>query len=292
MPNDVGTMYATWTEPDGAEWALSNTADDYGLFTTNGPAGWGAPPYEIVTDPLSRGGVRVRFVRAEPARLTWPLHVWGETHQQFIDRWRALRGAFLSTLHRGVPGTLRVARPDGSAREIQAYYEDGFTGLAGQNWLSASPVLTLLCPDPYWRDITDTVLPFSYGLATNYLAPYPQVSSSQVLGATTVNNPGEVVAWPQWTVTGPMAALAALNNTTGQQFELTYALAAGQTITITTEEPTVRGPSGENLVSALNWPTAYLWPLLAGDNDVEFNVSGAGVGTAVSLSFRARYEGA
>lgn len=283
-------MFATWTTPDGEEFVLTDT--NLGWFTTPGPAGWGAPQYELVTDPIARGGAHLRFVRAEPARINWPLYVWGDTHDEFVANWRTIRRAFLLSLHRGEPGVLRVSRPSGTgAREIEAFYEEGFSGEAGQNWVSAKPVVSLWCPDGYWRDVEDTSLPFTYGEGTSFFAPYPQVSASQVLGSTTVNNPGEVVAWPRWTVTGPMVALTAINDTTGQSFELTYTLAAGQTITIDTNSPQITGPSGENLVSALNWPAAYLWPLVTGDNEVQFNVSGAEAGTGVELVFRARYEG-
>jgi len=291
MPNAVGTMYATWTDPDGVEWLLSRIdEDDPGWFTTSGPAGWGAPPYEIVTDPLSRGGVNVRFVRAEPARINWPIHIHGDTYLDFTDRFRQLRRAFLLTLHRRSPGILRVARPDGSAREIEAFYEEGFAGGAGENWLYANPVVTLLCPTPYWRDAIDTVLPFDYDEGGSFLAPYPHVSSA-TLGTTVVTNTGEVDAWPVWTVTGPLVAVTGTNETTGHSFQMTYTLGAGQTLVITSDPPTASGPAGQNIISSLNWPAAYLWPLVPGDNTVSFSVSGAGIGTSVQLAYRNRYEG-
>jgi Phage tail protein len=291
MPNVVGTMFATWTDPDGVVWNLSDRSNNSKWFTTTGPSGWGAPQFELVTDPLARGGIHMRFVRAEPARIIWPLHIWGDTHLDFVGNYRSLANAFILTLHRQAPGLLRVARPDGSAREIEAFYEEGFGGESGQGWVAAAPVLTLMCPDGFWRDAADTVAPFVYGAGTSFFAPYPQVSSSQVLGSTTVNNPGDVTAWPAWTVTGPMVALTAINDTTGQAFELTYTLSAGQQITISTAEATVTGPAGENLIGSLNWPAAYLWPLVTGANTVQFNLSGAGAGAAVELSFRARYNG-
>lgn len=289
--DDVGTMTATWIDPDGVEWALSETGDSPGWFTTFGPAGWGAPPYEIVTDPLARGGANLRYVRANPSKITWPLHVWGATFVEFTQRYRDLRRAFISTLHKNTPGILRVQLPDGTAREILAYYEDGFTGQSGENWTYANVALTLNCPDGYWRDSVDTSQAFAYGTAGSFLAPYPQTSPSQVLGSTTVTNAGEVDAWPTWTVVGPMASLQAVNLTTGMEFNLAFALTAGQTLTITTDPPSVRGPGGQNLVSALDWPSAYLWPLVSGDNNVQFNLSGAAAGTTVTLTYRARYEG-
>ena len=65
---DVGSLEATWTDPDGNVWQLTNPGDEIGWFTTAGLAGWGATPIEIITDPLARGGEEVRFIRAHPRR--------------------------------------------------------------------------------------------------------------------------------------------------------------------------------------------------------------------------------
>ncbi len=289
---DVGTMYATWTDPLGTVWPLTDTDPDRGYFTTREIAGWGAQPYEITTDPMARGGESVRHIRAQPGRVTWPLHIWGDTHTQFLDRYRAVRRAILMTVHRGLPGVLTVHRPDGTARFIECFYEDGFTGEAGQNWLSASPVLTMYCPDGAWKGSEEIVERRTFGTPVSFFSPFGTLSGSQVLGQTVVNNPGEMTSWPQWQITGPCTAVTATNNTTGQSFVLTFTLNPGEVITVTTERPSVRGPSNQNLTGSLNWPSAYLWGLVPDDNNIEFAVSGGGVGTAIELSFHARYEGA
>lgn len=289
---DVGTMYATWTDPLGTVWPLTDIAPERGFFTTFGVAGWGAAPYEIVTDPMARGGESVRHIRAQPARLTWPLHVWGETHQQFVDRIRAIRKAIMMTVHRGIPGTITVQRPDGSARYIEAFYEDGFGGEGGEHWLSANPVLTMFCPDGSWRDVDQVVERRTFGTPVSFFSPFLTVSESQVIGATTINNPGDMTAWPTWTITGPCTSVTATNNSTEQSFVLTHTLIAGATATITTDRPMVRGSAGENIADKLNWPAAYLWGLLPDANDIQFVVAGGSTGTAIELAFHPRYEGA
>jgi hypothetical protein len=289
---DAGSIYATWTDPLGQQWQLSNTDDHLGYFTTDAIAGWGAVPVEIITDPLSRGGEDVRHIRAEPRRLTWPLHIFGDDHLQFLTRYRNLLRAFTATTHRRTPGVLRVARPDGTAREIEAFYEDGFGGEAGENWLFANPVLTLFCPDGYWRAAEPTIIPRTNAPGRPYLRRYPQVSSAQVLGAFTATNPGEVDAWPTWTITGPATKVIAVNTDAGGAFTLTHDLPPGETITITTNRPTVRGPGGRNLTDALDWPGAMLWPLVPGTNQVDVQIHGAGPGSGFTLTFHARFEGA
>lgn len=293
----AGTIRATWTAPDGSVWDLSNTDPDFGWLTPNAIGGWGANPVEIVADPDARGGERVRHIRSLPRRLTWPLHIHGEqaglvTHMLFVQRWWALMEAFTMTTHWRKPGVLRVARPDGSAREVEAFYEAGFEGEPGEGWVSANPVLTLYCPDGYWRDVTPVREPREYPASRPYLNPYPTVSSDRVFGATTIVNPGQVDAWPVWTVTGPATQLVAANNTLGEQFTLTYTLAAGQQLTMATRTLRVRGPAGQNLVDALNWPWAQVWPLRPRANDINYQVSGSEPGTSIVLEYYPRYEAA
>ncbi len=289
---DVGTITATWIDPTGTEWPLSDTSDDVGWFTTSGPAGWDATTYEIVTDPLSRGGEQVRFIRSKPGELTWPIYTGGETHLEYIQRRRAIKRAFTMTVHRSTPGVLRVARPDGTAREISCYYQGGLEGDSGDGWLWSKDAVSLFCPDGYWRDVNATTVTRAWQVGSDFFSPFPKVSAGLSLGETQINNPGDVDAWPDWTITGPMTALSATNVTTGLSFSLSYALNAGEQVTITTNRPTVRGPAGQNLVQYLDWPNAYLWSLVPDDNSVILNVSGGASGTKVDMVFHARYEGA
>ena len=149
----------------------------------------------------------------------------------------------------------------------------------------------MFCPNGFWRDTTSQTVTRSYDAGTTpYLDPYPTVSSGQVLGASQITNPGETDAWPDWVITGPAEEVVATNHTTGEEFTLTSSLAGGEPSTITTDPPTVRGPAGEVLTSALTWPGAVLWPLKPGVNDVEFAVNSSGVGTSIQLTYVPRYE--
>ncbi|WP_374224575.1 hypothetical protein [Micromonospora sp. C51] len=200
--------------------------------------------------------------------------------------------AIVATKYRGA-GLLTVYRDDASARCIECYYEDGFGGEPGENLRFANPALTLFCPDGFWRDVEPRHVRREYlAASTPYLDPYPTVTTSRVLGDSTVTNPGDVSAWPSWTLTGPATELTATNATTGEAFTLTYTLTAGQqaTITITPDRALVRGPAGQNLIGSLNWPGATLWALQPGLNEVNFSVSGSAAGTAIELSFYPRYE--
>lgn len=291
-PENPGTMRAVYVAPDGVEWPLTGPHTLHGWLTPPGPAGWGAAPISIVSDPRATGGDQVRHIRSSARRINWPLHVYGDTHEQFVTRWRALIAAITMTTHRMAAGALRVERPDGSARQIDVFYEDGLQGAAGEAWLSANPVVTWYCPDGYWRDTTPMTVERSHSPGASFLGDYPRISSSRVLGTTDVVNPGEVTAWPTWTLTGPATSLTAVNHTLGQQFALSHSLGAGETVTVTTFPPTVRGPGDVNLVDSLDWPDSQLWPLAPGVNSVEFLVGGATTGSMVEMAFYPRYEAA
>lgn len=288
----VGTIRATWIDPTGVEWDLSSPDGQIGWFTRPGIGGWGAAPVTIVTDPLAGGGVSVRHQRPESRRLTWPLHIWGDTHMEWLTRYRALMRAFTLTKYLG-PGLMRVARPDGSARQIPCLYEDGFAGEPNENHTFAQPVLTLFCPDGYWLDTEPLIVRRDYVAATTpYLSPYPTVSNDRVLGESTINYTGDVEAWPSWKLTGPATQFTATNRTTGKSFTLTYTLLDGQVATIT-RTPTrtlVRGPDDINLIGTLNWPGAQIWSLLPGVNDVDLQVQGSSIGTSIELSVYRRFE--
>jgi hypothetical protein len=271
-----------------------------GWYTlADGVSGLGAAPYELTVDPHPRGGARLRHAQPQPRTIVWPLRVYGADHLAFTGNWRQLAKAFTRTLRDG-PGVLEIARPDGTSRRIEVYYQDGFEGLGARTTgrIADTAVLALWCEDPYWVDPVPVMVHREQGVGVDFLVPYPSVSSSQVLGATTVNNPGDVVVWPTWTITGPASLITFTHAGTGDEFVLNPNdpsighgnLLAGEQVTVRTDPVQVRYQDGSNWVGALNWPDAVLWGLDPGDNPVSFQLDGAGPGSAVDLSFNPRYE--
>lgn len=295
---DVGFAVATWYAPDGSVWPL--TAPDSGLFTqSEGVSGLGAAGITITSDARARGGARVRHIQPGTRSIVWPLYVYGQTHQEFIELWRAVVGAFTQTTRLG-PGTLEIGRPDGSARVVDAYYESGaeVSGKQGYYITSDYFVLSLFCEDPYWRDRQAQTVHREFSEGVDFLSPYPSVSSSQVLGETTLTNPGDVDAWPDWTMTGPASILTATRDDTGESFSLNPSaddidhgdLEQGEYVTVQTDPPRVRFMDGSNWTGALDWPGAVLWSLPPGITKVTFDLDGAAAGSAVDMSFYPRYE--
>lgn len=288
-PAPADVLVPTWFPPDGSG-PLPLNPDGAVYLSLDGWSGvTGAAPVSITTDPHPRGGARVRHIQPEPRTIIWPLRFRAAQHMGLVLPWRQVAQKFTQTRRLG-PGVLRIARPDGTAREISAHYEDGFSGQPGQGWLEDTAVLQLYCEDPYWRDVNPTVVARAFSDPLNYYDPYASISSGQVLGETTITNDGDVEAWPSWTVTGPMTQLAGTNHTTGEMFTLDAVLLASEVATITTDPPSVRGPAGQNWSGLLDWPTAVLWGLAPGSNDIDFAVAGAAAGTRIELAYKRRYE--
>ncbi|WP_405911371.1 phage tail family protein [Streptomyces longwoodensis] len=299
---EIGYATATYIDPTGTVWPL--TDEPLGWFTlADGVSGLGAATYELTTDAHPRGGARLRYAQPQPRAIVWPLYVYGDTHMEFITRWRQLVTAFTRTLREGpdgkrTPGWLEIARPDGTRRRIAVFYQNGFEGRGtkGTGIVSDSAVITLWCEDPYWRDPVEVSVHRETGAGSSFFVPYPTVSSSQVLGSTIVENPGDVIVWPTWVVTGPASLITFTNSATGEAFALNPTavghgnLLAGERVTISTDPPSVRYQDGSNWVGALNWPAATLWGLAPGRNPVEFALTGSGPGSAVDLHFNPRYE--
>lgn len=293
---EIGYASITYIDPTGTRWPMTDITADW--FTlADGVSGLGAAPYTLTSDPHPRGGARLRHVQPQPRTIVWPVLVKGSNHTVFTANWRALARAFTRTLHEG-PGALEVARPDGTVRQIAVYYSEGWDGrgqtATGITWDSA--VVTLWCEDPYWVDTEPAVVHRENGVGEDFFVPYPMVSSSQVLGATTVDNPGDVDVWPTWVVTGPASAITFTREDTGDAFTLDMtatahgALLAAETVTISTDPPRVRSGTDENLIDGLNWPDAVLWSLPPRPTPVTFHLDGAETGSAVDLTFHPRYE--
>jgi len=307
---EIGYAAVTYIDPTGTRWPMTDLAADW-YTLAEGVSGLGAATYTLTSDPHPRGGERLRHVQPGARTIVWPVLVKGADHMEFTRTWRALATAFTSTLRVGPdgrrpPGTLEVARPDGSVRRIAVYYHSGWDGrgqaATGITWDSA--VLTLWCEDPYWQDAQAVTVHRETGAPADYLAPYPTVSSSQVLGVTTLTNPGDVEVWPSWLVTGPASKITFTRQDTSEDpdvdtsasFVLDMAatahgpLLAGETVTISTDPPRVRSGTGENLFDGLNWPEAVLWDIPRGQTPVVFQLDGAEAGSSVDLTFYPRYE--
>lgn len=286
-PVNPGEYVPTFIDPTGQVWELNPPGNEF--FTMNAVTGYGITPVELITRADPRGGVIVAGVRDQARNLVWPVRIRDSTHMGFLTRWRAFAAALALTKRRG-PGVFRLTRPNGSAREVLCHYQGGMDGEPGQGWTYDTPVLSLLVPEGHWRDSQPIPIEWKTGGTVDFLAPYPSISSGDVLGAVEVTNPGQVEAWPTWRLYGPATQLVATNGTRGQTFTINRTIADGEWLDITTRPGLVTNPAGAAVNGALVRPGSVLWRLDPGVNDVDLAVTGAGPSTRLVMTFYPRYE--
>lgn len=295
-----GVYRALWYPPDGSD-PLDLNPPDKQWWSLKANSGLGAVPVELVTTDNPAGGVIVEWAREQERTILWPVRMRSATHLGLLEVWRRVQYLVTQTKRYG-PGRLRLQRPDGSEREILAYYSSGLEGEPEDGtWLQVTAVINLLCPDPYWRDTRTITAEFRDEADPDYLAPYPSIASGRVLGAATLTNPGDRAVWPSWKIRGPMTSLTATNDTRGETFTVTHILAAGEVLTISSRPIQVRGPAGQNLIGALDLVGGGGKPWRIdprGTSQVTFSVAGSAAdsapgaddGTRIWLSHPIDYE--
>lgn len=167
--------------------------------------------------------------------------------------------------------------------ESGAWGED--VGLTYCKW-----VMSFQAPIPFWESTTVESFSVTSGNTGRGLLPQLsklRVSSSQALGVVTVNNTGDVAAYPVWTVLGPVAGLTISNGS--QSFGFNASIPEGQTITVDTETGLVTDDSGANRYSLLN-SAPKLFALQPGTTSISVLGTEATTSTRITCSYSLRYE--
>ncbi len=284
---------------NGVERALD---DSTGVHVAMGSKGLGMPSISVSGDKLPYApGETPRQVATPASVLDIPIYIEAATSALLDALLDTVRGWVLpGTERRTTPRTVlfRVTRDDGAEREIEGVYGGGLEGddLAGvETWQDG--MLSLFCPDPYWRDIAATEVTFTSGTGVRSWFPYwpYDLTPSSVFAEQTITNGGQVEAWPVWTITGPGSNPTLANLTTGEELSLVMELGAGDVVTIDTSESgatakTIRDQNGANLWP-LATPLSVMWPLEVGGTDVRVSLAGATVASSVELAYRRRWAG-
>lgn len=275
----------TWIDPDGVEtllrplWALSGRM---------------APPVKFEEESVpGQAGSRLRDVHHGPRDYTMPLRIDGVDAADLRTKIRELTLAMDPT--RG-PGRIRVQSPIGDTRELNCRYAAGLEldetlGDTSTDVYQYAPTV-FRAFDPYWYATSDVSQLFTAGAPATFFPFFPlRLVSSEVFADATVNNGGDVEAWPVWTITGPGSALVLRNLTTGKLLSLsTWLSAGGETLTIDTRPgiKTVTGDDGTNLFTTLTADSS-LFPLARGDNLIRAELIGSNAASSVQLAFKPRY---
>lgn len=298
------TLSFDWFAANGAMYQLSGIPDlglDEGFGVTAAVRGLDMPPSVLVTEDVPlQPGQRLRNVKVGARTVDLPIFIRATTPARLQNYIRTLRYAMDPT--RG-EGRLRVTPPDGNPRELFCRYAGQWTGdlspdRYGVVWQET--LVTLQANDPYFYATAPTIQDFSIGaalltfLTTDVGDPFLPLSltASTVLGDVSVTNPGDIIAWPVWTVTGPGSNIILTNLTTNKTLEVDTTLSAGEQLVIDTRpgRKTVTGPGSVNLFGSMN-ATSVIWSLPVGASTVRVAVTSATTDTLVRLSFVPGYLG-
>ena len=292
LPSVSGSELYAWVDPDGTEHAL-NTAAGYDVLV--GMSGRWYPDMDIVEDIIpQQPGARWRETVVRPRTVDIPILVRGSTYLQRDQRVRELA--------RWVDGRR------GESRFRVTALNDAILDLIGRGTLTMNEgpeerqhiaqtvIVTMRAQDPYWRD-KDAISPDPYvsgGTVETWFGrpwfPF-RLASSTVIANPTIDNDGDVEAWPSWLITGPGTNPVLRNLTSGKRIALdSYTLVPGQQILIDTAPgvKSVTDALGTNLFGSLSGDSE-LWPLVRGSNAIQIELGSATSVSSVVVSYRRRF---
>jgi hypothetical protein len=286
--------------------ALTSVDDHLELNASNGYVvmpgleGLDNPPWSLTElEPYGWDGGLVDHVRSGIREAFLPLFLEGATAEEFRARKRRLMR--LLNPKRG-PVTWTITYPDGYTRSLVGRFVPGTAALTsdspGTTWQTIG--VPLRAHDPYWLgDLQRSRLvaqgatkPFLSELGAPLSPFFPvRLSSSQVIGQPfAVTNPGDVEAFPVWTIHGPGDGLTVTLEDTGETFTLTGALTDSDTVTIDARRGllSVTDQDGANLFARLA-ANPDLFALPAGPVVLSVALGSAGDGAYVELAYTPRY---
>lgn len=275
-----------WVDPDDGVTELDCEWDASGRFAPN-------PVFEADGVP-GQSGKRLRFVRHDVHEFALKFWLYEPSEE-------LLRTTLRSTVYRMDPtrgiGRLRVVAPGGDSREIFCRVASGLgvSEVLGEDsaFYAQRIGATFLAHDPYWYSVGDTAIVYTGDTEVATFFPFFPLrlsASSVFVNDSAISNPGDLEAWPVWTIEGPGSNIVMSNLTTNQSLTLNTAVSSGQSVTIDTRPgaKTVLNDDGTSLFPLMT-ATSTLFSLQRGDNHIQVAMDSTSTTSAIRLAFRPRY---
>ena len=212
---------------------LMDPSSDGLMLVQDGVRGLSMPPvqrWSSVSPALD--GSRWRGFRVQEREVFWPLLVWStEGTDAWVERdsqlWRMLRPED--------QGTWTVATVQGGYRSLRLRIVDD-----GDHMFRRDPLKTgwtvygikLVAEQPFWEGEKQTVSWDNETLEPFFPGPPFTISGSNSMDDAVLDNPGDVAAWPVWTVWGPCSS--AEIGVGGRKISIPFAVADDETLVIDT----------------------------------------------------------
>lgn len=263
--------------------------DEQTYFARSGIAGLSIPPAEVRIDQSASDGGIFRNARRSVRIIDIPITVIGDSRSVVEDALRRL-----SRVLRAGAVTLIADYSDGDSWEIDGYYTGGAEGSRGdeETDLFANWVVSLSCPDPYWkRQSTEQIILTNSGFSGRSLIPdlaELRVSSSNVIGNVTINNTGDVEAFPLITFSGDIDTLE-IQTSDGRGWTFEETLLSTETIVVDASVGTVVDDAGLNHYGSLG-PSPKMLRFPSGMSDLSVVATGATSATTITIAWQIRKE--
>lgn len=230
----------TWTGWDGSVWPLTDPSS--GAFVTDGGVrGLHMPPVQRYTsESPALSGSRWRANRTQERECFWPVYVYSDvSSEEWLERDRA----FWRSLDPSRYGTWTVSTPEGQSRFLRCHLSESDDSFdrdpAAFGWHLYG--VTLMAEQPYWTGAVhrrsfqnDPPVPF-YG-ADHSPVPVDDlffISSGSSTASATIDNPGDIDAWPVFVLDGPWDAGASVG-IDGNVTTYGDSIPAGQSVVVDT----------------------------------------------------------
>jgi hypothetical protein len=226
-----------WTGVNGVVWDLGGGP----VSLAPGIMGLGLPGTDqYVRSSSALDGQRLTGSRTQPRRVFWPLAIRGANAAEWLTTSRA----FFAGLSTDRTGTFKVTANDGQVRSIplRLLSQDEQVFDSDPDLFAREVVgVDLVADDPFWRgpqvlqtfQTAQVAAQFFETAGTHVL----NLMSSSTTASATVSNPGEVDAWPLWTITGPASSFTIGVGST--VISATMSLLVGESVQVSTD-PTVQ----------------------------------------------------
>jgi phage-related protein len=251
--------------------------------------GFGIPPAQVRIEPSAGDGGVFRHSKRGVREIDMSVTILGADHEDVQTKLRRLSRLIQDT---SGPTQIVAEYEDGETLTLEAHYVGGAesqwgsnAGLTWNRW-----ALSFHCPNPYWQ--SETVEDFTVTTGNTGRGLLPQLSklkvtSSQVFGVITIDNQGDVPAYPIWYFRGPLSDLTVSNGT--QSFGFSVAIEEGETITVNTETGEVFDDGNNNRYSDL-LPAPKLFRIPPGVSSISVNGVAASSQAQARLEFAPLYE--
>lgn len=260
-----------------------------GFYLTTGFRGLGIAATNVRIDESAGDGGTWRSTTRGIREFDLPIVVLGSDRADVESKLRRLAAALADRY--GTP-YLVAQYSDGTKYSIEVHYTGGAETTFGSeaNETFCRWVITLQAPDPYWT--SSAAVQFSLANPSTARGLLPrldqlQVQNSAILGSFSVENPGDVDAFPVWTIDGTSTSATITLGSVG--FSYTETIATGTKRIINTRAGTVVDGSGTNKYAYLA-AAPKLFAIPPGSSTISVTISGADATTKVSGYFNPRRE--